>query len=65
MDQGRDVERVLGHSLQFSSGILVVQVVISNSRTWVDLMRSQKPPQGKLESLYIKCLIHKQNPDID
>ena len=51
MDQGRDFEQVLGHSLQFSSEILAEQVVINKSTTGVDLKRLLKPPQGQLESL--------------
>ena len=51
MDQRRDVERVAGHSLWFSLGILAKQMVISNSKTGVDLKRLLKLPQGQLESL--------------
>ena len=51
LDQGRDFDWVPGHSLQFSSGILAEQVVISKSITGVDLRRLLEPPQGQLESL--------------
>jgi len=51
MDQRRDFERVAGHSLWFSLGILAKQMVISNSKTGVDLKRLLKLPQGQLESL--------------
>ena len=51
VDQGRDFQCVPGHSLQFSSGILAEQVVISKSITGVDLGRLLEPPRGQLESL--------------
>ena len=51
LDQGRDFDWVLGHSLQFSSGILAKQVLISKSITVVDLSWLLEPPQGQLESL--------------
>ena len=51
LDQGRDFDCVPGHSLQFSSGILAEQVVISKSTIGVDLRRLLEPPQGQLESL--------------
>ena len=51
LGQGRDFASVPGHSLQFSSGILAEQVVISKSTTGVDLRRLLEPPQGQLESL--------------
>ena len=51
LDQKQDFERALGHSLQFSSGILAVKVVISNSTTGVDLKRLSKLPQRAIREL--------------
>lgn len=51
LDQKQDFERASGHSLQFSSRILAVKKVISNSVIGVDLKRLSGLPQGKLESL--------------